>query len=51
MRGVRNSGFSLRVNQEYTVRRTGCWIVVVEEFLDLVNSHQEERNLENSFCI
>ena len=29
----------------------GLGIVVVEEFLDLMSSHQEERNLENSFCI
>ena len=25
IKGVRNSCFSLRVNQEYTVRRTGSW--------------------------
>ena len=27
MTGVKNSGFSLRVNQEYTVLRTGSWDV------------------------
>ena len=42
MRCVRNSGFSLR--------ELDLVIVVVEEFLDLMSNHQEERNLENNYC-